>query len=124
MFRMDVRQPPRLAAVTERRSGARRRPEDYNLDRPVMQLPWLSPGRGRLPCGNFLGIPHSARPDTRYWHDHIAGRSVVFFLRGRLRFDGGGAQGAPFPSALAVWGASPETLDALDAVLREAWRVR
>ena len=64
-----------------------------------------------------------ARPDTRYWHEHVAGQATVYFLRGRLRFSGSG-QSAPFPSALAVWGASPETLDALDAVLRVAWRVR
>ena len=47
-----------------------------------------------------------ARPDTAYWHEHVAGRAVVYFLRGRLRF-GDGGQSAPFPSALAVWGASP-----------------
>lgn len=62
-----------------------------------------------------------ARPDTAYWHAHIAGRAVVYFLRGRLRF-GDGDQSAPFPSALAVWGATAETLDALDAVLSGAWR--
>ena len=55
--------------------------------------------------------------------EHIAGQATVYFLKGRLRFSSSG-QGAPFPSALAVWGASPETLDALDAVLREAWRAR
>ena len=35
------------------------------------------------------------------------------FLKGRLRF-GDGEQSAPIPSALAVWGAGPETLAALD----------
>jgi phage N-6-adenine-methyltransferase len=45
-----------------------------------------------------------ARPDTAYWHDHVAGRATVYFLRGRLRF-GDGGNSAPFPSALAVWGA-------------------
>src|SRR3954470_2035480 len=38
---------------------------------------------------------------------HIAGRASVYFLRGRLRF-GEGGNSAPFPSALAVWGAVPE----------------
>lgn len=63
-----------------------------------------------------------ARPDTNYWHEHVAGQAVVYFLRGRLRF-GDGKQSAPFPSALAVWGASTETLLALSAALPEAWRV-
>jgi phage N-6-adenine-methyltransferase len=62
-----------------------------------------------------------ARPDTGYWHEPIAGRAVVYFLRGRLRF-GDGEQSAPFPSALAVWRAGPETVAALDVALAGAWR--
>lgn len=64
-----------------------------------------------------------ARPDTAYWHSHVASRAVVYFLRGRLRF-GDGVQSAPFPSALAVWGAAPATLSALDEVSPDAWRAR
>jgi hypothetical protein len=64
-----------------------------------------------------------ARPDTKYWHDHVAGRGVVYFLRGRLRF-GDSEQSAPFPSALVVWGAGAEMIAALDAVLPDAWRAR
>ena len=62
-----------------------------------------------------------ARPDTAYWHDHVVSHAAVYFLRGRLRF-GEGTQSAPFPSALAIWGAAPETLTVLDAALPEAWR--
>ncbi len=62
-----------------------------------------------------------ARPDTANWHEHVAGRAAVYFLRGRLRF-GDSVQSAPFPSALAVWRAGPETLDALDATLPGPWR--
>lgn len=64
-----------------------------------------------------------ARPDTAYWHEHVAGRAVVYFLRGRLRFSDG-EQAAPFPSALVVWGAGPETILALDRALPDAWRTR
>ena len=64
-----------------------------------------------------------ARTDTRYWHDHIAGRAVVFFLRGRLAF-GDGDQAAPFPSALALWGATGEQITRLEAALPDAWIVR
>jgi site-specific DNA-methyltransferase (adenine-specific) len=64
-----------------------------------------------------------ARPDTRYWHEHIAGHATIYFLKGRLRFSGSG-QSAPFPSALVIWGASPKDLDALDTVLEGAWRAR
>ena len=62
-----------------------------------------------------------ARPDTSYWHAHVAGHAAVYFLRGRLRF-GDGERSAPFPSALAVWGAGPEILAAVDAALPDAWR--
>ena len=58
-----------------------------------------------------------ARPDTSYWHAHVAGHAAVYFLRGRLRF-GDGDQSAPFPSALAVWGSDPETLVALRCLAR------
>ena len=64
-----------------------------------------------------------ARPDTSYWHAHVAGHAVVYFLRGRLRF-GDGDQSAPFPSALAVWGSDPGTLMALTAALPGAWLAR
>ena len=64
-----------------------------------------------------------ARTDTAYWHEHVAGRAVIYFLRGRLRF-GDGAQGAPFPSALVLWGAGPEVITALDTALPNTWRAR
>lgn len=62
-----------------------------------------------------------ARPDTSYWHAHVAGHAAVYFLRGRLRF-GDGGQSAPFPSAPAVWGSDPETLAALGTALPDALR--
>lgn len=74
--------------------------------------------RRRVQCVVAL-VP--ARTDTKWWHDHIAGSADVFMLRGRLKFgDGEGA--APFPSALAVWGASPDQINHLRAGLG-AWHV-
>jgi site-specific DNA-methyltransferase (adenine-specific) len=64
-----------------------------------------------------------ARPDTSYFHEHVAGRAAVYFLKGRLKF-GDGVASAPFPSALAIWGAEPEVLERLDRALEGAWRVR
>jgi hypothetical protein len=43
-------------------------------------------------------------------------RRFSHFLRGRLRFSGS-EQGAPFPSALATWGASQGVLRAVDESL-------
>jgi phage N-6-adenine-methyltransferase len=63
-----------------------------------------------------------ARTDTGWWHDDIAGRADVYLLRGRLAF-GDGEVPAPFPSALAVWGAESEIRTALASALGGAWHV-
>jgi hypothetical protein len=84
---------------------------------------WVAKARGEFELGHARTVVAllPARPDTAYWHDHIAGRSAVYFLRGRLWF-GDGVQSVPFPSAMALWGAGPETLEALRATLPGAWR--
>jgi phage N-6-adenine-methyltransferase len=87
---------------------------------------WIAKARSEFETGNaktvVLLIP--ARTDTSYWHAHIKERATVRFLKGRLRFgdgNGDGRQSAPFPSALAIFGASEDEINALDRELR-AWR--
>lgn len=64
-----------------------------------------------------------ARTDTHYWHNHVAGKADVYFLRGRLRFGANGqSQSAPFPSALAIWGADAVIVEKLDAAFPDAWK--
>jgi hypothetical protein len=46
----------------------------------------------------------------------------IFFLRGQLRFSDG-EQAAPFPSALVIWGGTPELITGVREVLPEAWHV-
>jgi phage N-6-adenine-methyltransferase len=86
---------------------------------------WVAKARSEVEGGRAGTVVAllPARPDTSYWHDHVAGHATVYFFRGRLRF-GDSQQSAPFPSALAVWGASRETLAALDAALPKARRSR
>ena len=134
-FDLDPCAPRKSRAVVRARTH-------YTAEDDGLSLPWhgtvfVNPPYGRTLAAWIVKARHEvssgrartviallpARPDTRYWHEHIAGQAVVFFLRGRLRFSGSG-QCAPFPSALAVWGASSETLDALSASLPEAWRAR
>jgi phage N-6-adenine-methyltransferase len=43
-----------------------------------------------------------ARTDTRWWHDY-AMKGRIEFIKGRLKF-GGAKTGAPFPSAIVVFG--------------------
>ena len=47
-----------------------------------------------------------ARTDTRWWHEHCS-LGHVTFIKGRLKF-GGSKNGAPFPSAIVVFGAKDE----------------
>jgi site-specific DNA-methyltransferase (adenine-specific) len=44
-----------------------------------------------------------ARTDTTYWHDYCMRADEVHFIKGRLKF-GDGKNGAPFPSAVVVFG--------------------
>lgn len=44
-----------------------------------------------------------ARTDTSYWHDFIFDKAEVRFMRGRIKF-GNSKQGAPFPSAVVIFG--------------------
>jgi hypothetical protein len=97
--------------------------EDDGLSAPWRGVVFVNPPYGRT-LGSWVAKAHRevelghaetvvallpARPDTAYWHGHVAGRAAVYFLRGRLRF-GAGDQGAPF------------RLAALDAALPGAWR--
>jgi phage N-6-adenine-methyltransferase len=62
-----------------------------------------------------------ARTDTRWWRRHVVlAHAIVFFLHGRLRF-GDGSQGAPFPSALIVWGGTDDLIAKLRAAFPSAW---
>jgi transcriptional regulator with XRE-family HTH domain len=70
---------------------------------------------------NVLALIPS-RTDTRYWHDHVAGRADIWMLKGRLRF-GDGSCPSPFPSAIVLWGDNSELVARLSAALPDAWHV-
>lgn len=86
---------------------------------------WVAKARAEVETGRAAAaialIP--ARTDTRWWHDHIAGRADTWMLRGRLAF-GDGKQAAPFPSAIVAWGVSEQHRMRLDAAFPDAWHVR
>ena len=42
-----------------------------------------------------------ARTDTRWFHEYIYGKAQIEFVRGRLKFGGGGA--APFPAMVVIF---------------------
>ncbi len=62
-----------------------------------------------------------ANTDTTYWHRHVEGCAQYRrFLRGRLAF-GGAANGAPFGSAVVVWGGTAGDHARVDAAL-DRWQ--
>ena len=85
---------------------------------------WVAKAEAEVRCGNARTVVAliPARTDTRYWHEHVAGTATVFFLRGRLTF-GSADAAAPFPSALALWGAADRQVAALEQALPDAWMV-
>ena len=87
------------------------------------ELPrWVAKAREEVAAGRartaIALVP--ARTDTGWWHNDIARQADIFFLRGRLRF-GEGVQSAPFPSALAVWGADALIVQSLKESLPPCW---
>jgi len=75
---------------------------------------WMNPPYGRT-IGEWMKRAHQegergnvvvclvpARTDTNWWHNYAI-RGRVFFVRGRLKF-GGAKHGAPFPSAVVIFG--------------------
>lgn len=43
-----------------------------------------------------------ARTDTRWFHDYVYGKAVIYFVKGRLKF-GRQKNSAPFPSMVCIW---------------------
>jgi phage N-6-adenine-methyltransferase len=73
---------------------------------------WTSKARRASEAGITVVGLVPARTDTAWWHDDCIDQEVRF-LRGRVRFSGGGP--APFPSAVVVWtGKAVEPLGTCD----------
>lgn len=81
---------------------------------------WLAKAAAEAEAGAEVVGLIPARTDTAAWHKHVAGRADVLMLRGRVAF-GDGAQAAPFPSAVILWGGRPETLAGLREALPGSW---
>ena len=85
---------------------------------------WVAKGRLEAEAGRagvvFCLIP--ARPDTAWWHGHIAGLADVWMLKGRLAF-GSGMAPAPFPSAIVAWNAGDVHRTRMAAAFPTAWHI-
>ena len=80
---------------------------------------WVSKAKSEADKGAMVVGLVPARTDTAWWQDHVAPFASVVFLRGRLAF-GGQKVSAPFPSALALWGADSALLSSVAAEFTHA----
>ena len=67
--------------------------------------------RESLQSGTVVVCLIPARTDTKYWHDYVMKAHYVHLVKGRVKFGGGlktnaHTPGAPFPSAVVVFGKS------------------
>lgn len=70
---------------------------------------WTTKARESASRGTLVVGLLPARTDTQWWHRDVEGSAIIVFLKGRLKF-GGSKQGAPFPSAIAIWLPSSEAV--------------
>jgi len=74
-------------------------------------------------CAAVGGSPHTvvalvpARTDT-YWFQHLWKSKAICFWRGRLKFSGH-RNSAPFPSAVAIWSANDDHVDAFESAFSD-----
>jgi transcriptional regulator with XRE-family HTH domain len=121
-----VRARVRLTAIDDALSMSWRAPTAF-MNPPYGRglKAWVAKAQAQHLCGNvpLMAALIPARPDTRWWHDHVADHADVWMLKGRLSF-GDGSQAAPFPSAIVVWGATDAHRHLMAAAFPDAWHVR
>ena len=93
-------------------------PDQDGLTQEWRGVCWMNPPYGRdigkwmrkaydsAQAGATVVCLVPARTDTAWWHDY-AMHGKIEFLRGRLKF-GQAVHGAPFPSAIVVFGGAHE----------------
>jgi len=65
---------------------------------------WIKKAYDESKLGATVVMLLPARTDTAYFHDFIYHKAEIYFLRGRLKFEGA-KNSAPFPSMIAIfWG--------------------
>ena len=67
-----------------------------------------------------------SRTDTKYWHEHCMNAAHIYFIKGRLKFQGEANNSAPFPSVLVVFSSDLkkyETITATSSVSKKGIRL-
>ena len=89
------------------------------------ELPrWVAKARSEVERGiaKVVVALIPARTDTHYWHDHVAGKADVYFLRGRLRFGTNGQSQRPVPVGPRDLGSRRRDGEEARRRIPDAWR--
>ena len=73
---------------------------------------WVRQGYNESRRGKLVVMLIPSRTDTQWWHDYVMKATEIRFLRGRLKF-GEATTGAPFPSAVVIFGQDKPTVRSL-----------
>jgi transcriptional regulator with XRE-family HTH domain len=92
----------------------------YTDDLPA----WVKKAYDEYESGNasLLAAFLPAFTDRPWWHQYVAGKAAVVFLRGMIAFENG--ESHAMPSALVIWGATGKLLDKIEQAYPESWVIR
>jgi phage N-6-adenine-methyltransferase len=93
--------------------------EDDALSKTWTGYCWMNPPYGRQ-IGHWVKKAYESaesgeatvvcllpsRTDTKWWHEYVMKADTLWFIKGRLKFEGA-LNSAPFPSVIAVFGNYP-----------------
>lgn len=85
---------------------------------------WVKKAHEEYESGNarLLAAFLPAFTDRPWWHQYVAKKAAVVFLRGNIDFEKGGSHA--MPSALVIWGATRSQLDKIEHAYPESWVIR
>jgi len=63
---------------------------------------WVAKAKASADDGAMVVCLLPSRTDTRWWHEYVMQAAKIYFIKGRLRFQGA-TNSAPFPSAIVVF---------------------
>jgi site-specific DNA-methyltransferase (adenine-specific) len=66
---------------------------------------WVEKAKLEADLGAVVVALLPARTDTKWWHEFVQDKAFVYFMPGRVKFEGDSTpkSGAPFPSCICVW---------------------
>ena len=86
---------------------------DFNFVNPPYSeiAAWIEKAYHEARLGKFVCLLIPARTDTKYFHRFLVRCSTIYFVEGRLKFNGS-KNSAPFPSMVCIYGVTGVPVEA------------